>query len=130
MTSQPAVPTEALDSVDTARLDSVVTAFLDEMGAEVSLPDLAHDQCLEVSDLFVERCASAGVQAHTISGARFGEVPEFPGMRLLLTAHCAVQIQTDHGPVVYDWTARQFDPEVAVPLVQPLDQWRQEWAPL
>jgi hypothetical protein len=59
-----------------------------------------------------------------ISGLKFGEVPEFPGQRMVLGGHFAVQV----GTTAYDWTARQFDPQASVPLVLPVDQWHGEWS--
>jgi hypothetical protein len=89
-------------------------------------PDLSRDRCIEAAEAFVAACQSAGVTAQVVTGARFGETEHFPGVRLLLNAHSAALIcGTD---MVYDWTARQFDPTADWPLVQPLPHWREQWS--
>lgn len=89
-------------------------------------PDLSRDRCIEAAEAFVAACQSAGVAAQVVTGARFGEAPQFPGVRLLLNAHSAALICETN--VVYDWTARQFDPEAEWPLVQSLQRWREQWS--
>lgn len=110
------------------QVDQVADAFLLAKGTSVTDPDLARDWCLEVSEEFAAACLAAAIPAEVITGAKFGEMPEFPGIRLLMHGHCATLVTIDEAQVVYDWTARQFNPAVPVPLVQSLSEWRQEWS--
>lgn len=112
-------------------------------------PDTVREQCFEVSQRFTDACAAAGIEAEVVSGMLFGEDPAFPGVTLMLHGHAAALVRgwhtaphddTDAPPVVgsnewfdepedvvVDWTARQFDPDAPVPLVEPLGVWRQRW---
>lgn len=107
-----------------AALAEVVARFA-ERHVHLSDPYEAHDRCIEASEAFVAACEQAGLPAETVTGARFGEVPEFPGVRLLLNAHTATLLPESN--VVYDWTARQFDSAADWPTVQPLSTWREKW---
>lgn len=84
--------------------------------------------CVEVSSQFAQLCAERGVPAQLIHGAHFGELEQFPGVRLLLGAHSAVWLTG--CDVVVDWTAHQFDPVAPVPVVEPVDAWRARWVPV
>lgn len=106
-----------------AALATVVEEFQRDYGQRLLDPFEAHDRCQDYSEEFASRCKEAGVEAEVVSGLKFGEMPEFPGQRLVLGGHFAVQV----GPMVYDWTARQFDPTAPVPMVTTIDQWRDEW---
>lgn len=86
-------------------------------------PYRALDRCIVASEEFASEVTSAGGAAEVVSGVRFGEMPEFPGHEVLLGGHYAVLV----GDTVYDWTARQFDPQCDFPLVVPLSQWRSTW---
>lgn len=115
-------------------VDRVAARFLEEQGAMVSDPNLAREWCLERSEEFVELLLAEGVAAQTISGAVFGEMAQFPGVELLLRGHVAALVclgdpaaAGEDVDVVYDWTARQFDPECPVPLIQSVAQWRETW---
>lgn len=117
-----------------AVVDRVAATFAEGKGALLTDPNLAREWCLERSEEFVELLLAEGVAAQTVSGAVFGEVPEFPGVELLLHGHVAALVclgdpstASDDADVVYDWTARQFDPECPVPLVQPVIEWRRRW---
>lgn len=92
-------------------------------------PSWVVDRCEEVSAAFARACHEAGVAATVISGARFGEVDQFPGVRLMLGGHFAVLVADEEGDTVFDWTARQFDPKAPVPEVMALSRWRQVWVP-
>lgn len=90
------------------------------------------DMCVQVSEHFVSTLAEHGIAAETISGMLMGTAPEFEGETLVLAGHYAVLVHDQDSAgqpadVVYDWTARQFDPSARVPLVQPLTQWRETW---
>lgn len=104
----------------------IAEQFLTDHGDTLRDPAAVYDRCMEFSEDFTRRCTAAGIPAQTISGAAFGEVPEFPGVRLLLNGHFATLI--DATNTVYDWTARQFNPTADVPTVLTLDQWRSTWA--
>jgi hypothetical protein len=98
-------------------------------------PACAREICAEISEEFEQICLEAGFAAKVISGMEFGEVPEFPGVTLMLNGHYAtlVAAPTDEDPerdIVVDWTARQFDPNCTVPLIQTLGEWRERWKPL
>lgn len=115
-----------------AALGGVVAEFSALHGGTLHDPWSARERCQEVSAAFVEQCVAAGVEATVISGREFGEVPEFPGVRLLLRGHFAVLVAADEasavdGTAVYDWTGRQFDPGCEVPLVTTLGRWRERW---
>ena len=104
-------------------VDQAVAAFA------AAHPDLAHqhhahDRCIPISEEFTALLADHGTDAEVVMGARVGEDPRFPGVRLFLGGHYAVAV----GDTVYDWTARQFNPAAPVPLVQPLEEWRTTWA--
>ena len=93
------------------------------------------DMCVAVSEDFVAMLAEHDIAAETISGVMMGEVPEIPGTTAVLAGHYAVLVHDQAadgspGDVVYDWTARQFDPTARVPLIQPLAQWRATWTEL
>lgn len=94
--------------------------------------DAVLDMCVRVSDEFVALLGENGIVAESVSGILMGTVAEFPDVPVVVAGHHAVLVH-DQGPdgkpadVVYDWTARQFDPKARVPLVQPLEEWRQKW---
>lgn len=104
-------------------LDAAAASFLSEH-SECLDPALIHDRCEEVSEAFAAHLAEAGVEATVVSGMRLQDLPG--GGVLVLGGHFAVLV----GDVVYDWTARQFQPAVPVPLVVSYDQWRQVWKDL
>lgn len=107
-----------------------LTALVERFSAEhpeLRDPSGAHDRCVPVSEAFAALLVEHGVVAEVVDGVRFGEVPEFPGERLMLGGHYAVAVTTDGGKTVCDWTARQFDPNAPVPLVKPLAVWRETW---
>lgn len=129
---QSSAPSVATTTVSSPTLWRVVSDFAAAYPT-LSDPDLCRDQCLNASEAFVEECCTAGVQAHLITGAQFGEVEQFPGVRLLLNAHTAVLVANTSDEeagdgVVYDWTARQFDADCDWPLMMGLRQWRERWA--
>ena len=86
-------------------------------------PALAYDQCVPVSEAFGRTLTEAGVAATVISGVRMGQ---FQGVPVVLNGHFAVRVDD----TVYDWTARQFDPDAPVPLVEPVAAWRERWPAL
>lgn len=84
---------------------------------ECEVGDEVYDQCITYSEAFAHFVGSHGVDAEMISGFTMeGNV--------ILQGHSATLV---YGAVVFDWTARQFDPAAEVPLVMPLAEWRQTW---
>lgn len=125
----------ALDPV----LRQVVEDFDAAFGDLCRQPEWARERCAEVSDRFAEKATAAGFPAKSISGIQMGEIPQFPGVTLMLHGHFAALVATRFDEqasdgqgewtdeVVFDWTARQFDPDADVPLVVDLDEWRETW---
>lgn len=90
-------------------------------------PATAFDLCKPISDEFAALAREHGLaDVEVLCGAKIGEAPGLPGVRLFLAGHFAVRV----GDEVYDWTARQFDPHAAVPTVRTLADWRAEWPPV
>ena len=110
-------------------LDHLVARFADAH-PELQDPHGAHDQCVSISEEFADLLVAHGHGARVVDGIRFGEMPEFPGERLVLGGHYAVAVHVGVDEVVYDWTARQFDPDATVPTVVMLSVWRSTWTEL
>lgn len=93
-------------------------------------PGAARDQCIGISETFASMCRHRGIPAQAVTGFLFARVPPFPG-EVVVCGHTAVRLPapTDSGgrEIVVDWTARQFDPAVRVPLVVTLEAWRAVW---
>lgn len=85
------------------------------------VPEKVRDQCILRSEAFVAFLCDWGVEAVLIYGFW---MTEFMGHRVVGAAHVAVL----SGGMVYDWTARQFDPGAPVPLVQTVEEFRSTWA--
>lgn len=89
-------------------------------------PVKVHDQCALESERFLrvllDGCYVAQDNAKLIYGFKFGE---YFGQRVITQAHIAVQV----GDQVYDWTARQFDPQAPVPKITSVEEFHAEWAP-
>lgn len=83
-------------------------------------PEAARDRCVFESERFSRLLTQAGVHHVLVVGAQTVEWGEH---KVLLQAHTAVRV----GRKVYDWTARQFDPEAPVPEVMSAAVWRQRW---
>jgi len=88
-------------------------------------PNWVRDRCMDHCDAFVAylRAWMADVDVEIISGVK---VERVDGMTLIQQGHFAVL----HDGLVYDWTARQFDPDAPFPMVAPLAEWRQKWPTL
>lgn len=122
-TTHSAHPDDRRPAADAVQLCAVDDGFA-RAHPHLADPHLCVDRCIEASTAFVAACHDAGISATTVVGARFGEDPHFPGVRLMLNAHTAVVLDDN---TVYDWTARQFDPSAQWPTVISLSQWRQVW---
>lgn len=83
----------------------------------------AHDQCFNESHRFQCYLEAAGVNGEKISGFKF---ERFMGHDVVVQGHTAVVV----GDLVYDWTARQFDPDAPVPKITTRAEFRAEWPPL
>ena len=99
-----------------------------ERNPGVEHPDTCRDRCMDYCDAWLTYLRSwiPNHEGEIVSGVKFGELPEFPGKRLIVEGHFGVLIDD----LVYDWTARQFDPNAAVPKITPLAEWREEWQDL
>lgn len=104
-----------------------VAAGFASMHAHLADPVQAREVCVETSEAFVQACLQAGIPAKTVTGAKFGEVAQFPGVRLLLHGHTAALVADGDTDRVYDWTARQFNPTADFPTVMTPSQWHDEW---
>ena len=83
-----------------------------EMIGDVTDPAIANKRCIHVSGLFRSEHGGRLVVAYgplNVTGPS-----EAPG-------HVAVLKGRDR--IIYDWTARQFWPDAACPLIEPLDVW-------
>jgi hypothetical protein len=120
-----------------------VETFRQRYGNRLDDPLFVRERCADLSEEFAELCRDHHVPAACISGARFGEDPRFPGIRLMLAGHYATlvshrwdELRGDwDGDVVVDWTAHQFTDttslrDVPVPWVTPLPAWRAVWTPI
>jgi hypothetical protein len=106
------------------RLKEVVQTFRDEHPWCLN-PDECRDRCQLASFDFFQAVRAVGVEdAEIISGVQFAYV-EFGGIRheVIENGHFAVRVEDR----VYDWTARQFDPNAEVPMVVPTTAWRAQW---
>lgn len=108
------------------RLAAAVAEFADLHAEALADPGYAHDRCVPVTEQFVATCAAHGVDAVVVNGMKTGQAPEFPGVTLALQGHYAVLVED----LVYDWTARQFNPGAPVPQVTTMDTWQAAWPPL
>lgn len=99
-------------------LELVIEDFLRE--ARTDTPRTAHDQCVWESERFAAALAEAGVEATIVSGMR---CTTFLGVTIVQCAHVAVRV----GDTVYDWTARQFNPDAGFPAVMTVEEWQAEW---
>jgi hypothetical protein len=84
---------------------------------ELQDPLLAAERCFEYSTAFVDL-----VGAGTVVSGVWMDVEH----RIVHAGHAAALIDG----VIYDWTARQFDADAPVPLVEPEASWRERWKPL
>ena len=74
-------------------------------------------------------CNHRSIPAASVTGFLFASVPPF-GQELVVAGHTAVQVQMPgwrDGELVIDWTARQYDPSVPVPLIVTAAAWRAFW---
>jgi hypothetical protein len=100
-------------------------------------PSRARDECRNMSVTFESVCLHRGIPAGVVSGAFSCEVAEFPGREVVLAVHAAVRLPSRRNAagawereVVVDWTGRQFDGSVPVPLIVPMPAWRRVWREL
>lgn len=105
-----------------------VVAWFAAEHARLADPMQAREVCVETSEAFVQACLNAGIPAKTVTGAKFGETSEFPGVRLLMHGHTAALVADGEIDRVYDWTARQFDATAPFPAIMTREQWHEEWA--
>ena len=92
-------------------------------------PAAARDQCISISGTFADVCNHRGIPADSVTGFLFARVPPFE-QELVVAGHTAVQVQVPAGrggEFVIDWTARQYDPGVPVPLIVTAAAWRAFW---
>lgn len=82
------------------------------------------DACYVISGEFARCLRAFGVKAEIVNGVALAPAMT-PGSVIIVAAHTAVVV-VDSGLVV-DWTARQFDPSAPLPLVVPLEVWREFW---
>lgn len=96
-------------------------------------PGVARDQCIDISQTFTSMCRHRGIPASTVTGFLVASMPPFPG-EVVLCGHTAVRVPAPSAVVgrklAIDWTARQFDAGVRVPLVVTLQAWRAFWRDL
>lgn len=97
-------------------LAGAVAQHITERGRLLN-PAEARDRCQSESVAFMETLAGFGIEATVVSGFRMAE-------NVILCGHFAVRVGDD----VWDWTARQFDPTAAVPLVIPWEEWCELWS--
>lgn len=74
-------------------------------------------RCEDMSREFVHTCELFGLKAERVSGFGRRSGDDF------LQGHAAVRV----GPIVFDWTYRQFAPETSVPRVCTYEEFREEW---
>lgn len=121
----------AMSQQERTRTDSpVLTAVVARFAAthaHLADPPQAREVCVETSEAFVAACLNDGIPAKTLTGAKFGEMAEFPGVRLLMHGHTAALVADGDTDRVYDWTARQFDPASDFPAVMTPEEWHTEW---
>lgn len=101
-------------------LDEVVAEF-ESCGAT---PEGAHDQCVSESARFRLALIEVGIFAEIVSGFRV--VTFLDGIEVITNGHVAVRV----GDVVYDWTARQFDPDAKFPAIMTVPEWEAAWPSL
>lgn len=95
-------------------------------------PAWVRDQCRQLSEQFARACHVRGIPAEVVSGLMHGEDPVF-GEPVIVVGHYAVEVLTRQdlagwsAPVVVDWSARQHDPEAAVPEISAPETWRERW---
>ena len=121
----------ALDSDDVGGLLGDVIRLFGGLGFAERLQDpaAARDQCISVSGTFADVCNHRGIPAESVTGFLFARVPPFE-QELVVDGHTAVQVQMTAGrggELVIDWTARQYDPGVPVPLIVTAAAWRAFW---
>ena len=96
-------------------------------------PAAARDQCISISGTFADACNHRGIPAESVTGFLFARIPPFE-QELVVAGHTAVQVQAPppgrDSELVIDWTARQHDPGVPVPLVVTSVAWRAFWRDL
>jgi hypothetical protein len=123
-------------SLDPAELGPAARGVISEFaalgfGEMLRDPGRARDECRNMSQTFQSMCTHRGIPAEVVTGAFSHEVPGLPGVEAVLAMHTAAALTaTATGEVAVDWTARQYDGSVPVPLVVPLPAWRQVWAEL
>jgi hypothetical protein len=96
-------------------------------------PGAARDQCIDISETFASMCCHRGIPAQAVTGFLIARIPPFAG-EVIVCGHTAVRLPAPHADgcrdLAIDWTARQFDPGVRVPLVVTLEAWRAVWRDL
>ena len=97
-----------------------VAAEFESCGAT---PEGAHDQCVTESQRFVWALRERGIDAETVTGYH---VADLMGFKVITQGHVGVRV----GDVVYDWTARQFDPAAGFPHITTVAEWEAEWPSL
>lgn len=107
----------------TPTTDTRLQQVVDEFESIGITPELARDQCGTESFRFMLALEDAGIDSERIDGFSFGTLL---GKPIILNGHTAVRV----GDQVYDWTARQFDPDAPHPLVCSVQEWRQTWKTL
>ncbi|MFD7161141.1 hypothetical protein ACFV9C_41610 [Kribbella sp. NPDC059898] len=132
----------ATDLVLEPEVTQAVEAFRARYSARIDDPLFVRERCAEISGEFAEVCMTRHLPARTIAGARFGEDPRFPGVRLMLAGHFAAVVPLlwdEHreewaGEAIVDWTVHQFTDinfgHLPVPWVTTVRQWRTHWQPI
>lgn len=104
--------------------EDIVAKFMENRSFE---PDDVAGECHPISKLFVYHCAKNGIRASLIGmgvyiGSPFVNIHHsWKGIPIL--AHWLAQV----GDQVYDFTVRQFDPDLKVPLIEDVSVLDQRW---
>lgn len=81
---------------------------------------------------FAQACRRRGIPADTVTAFLLARLPPFP--QVIICGHTAVlagalsaHLPGGSSEIIIDWTARQLDPGVPVPLVVTAADWRAFW---
>lgn len=110
---------EAVNVLDNARIAVAITEFA-ATHTLYRTPDGAKDRCQKAAFEFMGYAAAAGCEDCEVIEGMYVD-----GDGIVIYAHSVLRI----GYRVYDWTARQFYPPAAWPVVMTLDDWNQFMVP-
>ncbi len=103
---------------------SALERAAEDMDPAWGVPLTASDQCIHASETFVRLLREYGYTGalRIVSGFQYVEWGD--RKKILTQGHTAVRVGSGE---VWDWTARQFDPDAGFPQIMTIEEWQAAW---